>query len=71
MIQTTLYQSFSNLPDPRINRRKLHNLLDIIILSILAVLCGAESYDSKMGEMDKVVGNKQKAKSTSNKQITK
>ena len=46
MTQTTLYQSFSNLSDPRINRRKLHNLLDIIILSILAVLCGAESYDS-------------------------
>ena len=36
MTQTTLYQSFSNLSDQRINRRKLHNLLDIIILSSLA-----------------------------------
>jgi predicted transposase YbfD/YdcC len=46
MIQTTLHQSFIRLHDPRVNRRKLHNLLDIIILSILAVLSGAESYDS-------------------------
>jgi hypothetical protein len=46
MIETTFHQSFSDLPDPRIDRRKRHNLLDIIILSILAVLCGAESYDS-------------------------
>jgi predicted transposase YbfD/YdcC len=32
--------------DPRINRRKKHKLPDIIILSILAVLCEAESWDS-------------------------
>ena len=43
---TTLYQSFGNLPDPRVDRRKLHNLYDIIALSILGVLSGAESYDS-------------------------
>jgi len=46
MIQTSLHQAFRFLPDPRINRQKKHNLLDIIILSILAVLSGAESYDS-------------------------
>jgi predicted transposase YbfD/YdcC len=46
MIETTLHQSFRSLPDPRVERRKLHSLLDIIILSILAVLSGAESYDS-------------------------
>jgi hypothetical protein len=46
MIQTTLHQSFKSLPDPRIERGKKHTLLDIIILSILAVLSGAESYDS-------------------------
>lgn len=43
---TSLHQTFSKLHDPRINRKKKHLLLDIIILSILAVLCGAESYDS-------------------------
>jgi predicted transposase YbfD/YdcC len=43
---TSLHQTFRKLHDPRINRKKKHLLLDIIILSILAVLCGAESYDS-------------------------
>jgi hypothetical protein len=46
MTMTSLHQIFRKLHDPRINRRKRHKLLDIIILSILAVLCGAESYDS-------------------------
>ncbi|GHT18405.1 hypothetical protein FACS189429_4900 [Bacteroidia bacterium] len=32
--------------DPRINRKKQHKLLYIIILSVLAVLSGAESWDS-------------------------
>jgi predicted transposase YbfD/YdcC len=43
---TSLHQTFRVLHDPRLNRKKKHLLLDIIILSILAVLCGAESYDS-------------------------
>jgi len=46
MIETSLHRSFKSLPDPRINRQKKHNLLDIIILSILATLSGAESYDA-------------------------
>jgi len=46
MEQTSLHKAFRSLPDPRVNRGKKHNLLDIIILSILAVLSGAESYDS-------------------------
>ena len=46
MEQTSLHKIFRTLSDPRINRRKLHSLLDIIILSILGVLSGAESYDS-------------------------
>jgi predicted transposase YbfD/YdcC len=46
MIETSLHQSFKKLPDPRVERQKKHNLLDVIILSILAVLSGAESYDS-------------------------
>ena len=46
MEQTSLHKAFRFLHDPRINRRKLHSLLDIIILSVLGVLSGAESYDS-------------------------
>jgi predicted transposase YbfD/YdcC len=43
---TNLHQAFKSLKDPRMRRNKKHKLLDIIILSILAVLCGAESYDA-------------------------
>jgi predicted transposase YbfD/YdcC len=43
---TNLHRAFASLKDPRIRRNRKHKLLDIIILSILAVLCGAESYDS-------------------------
>ena len=46
MIRTNIYEHFSQIPDPRLNRNKKHKLTDIIVLSILAVLCGAESYDS-------------------------
>jgi predicted transposase YbfD/YdcC len=46
MIRTSIYNYFSQIPDPRIHRNKKHNLTDIIVLSVLAVLCGAESYDS-------------------------
>ena len=46
MTRTSLYDYFVKLPDPRINRNKKHNFADIIVLSILAVLCGVESWDS-------------------------
>jgi predicted transposase YbfD/YdcC len=46
MVQTSIHQAFNRLYDPRVERRKKHKLLDIIILSILGVLSGAESYDS-------------------------
>ena len=37
---------FINIEDPRIARNKQHLLLDIIILTIFAVICGAESWES-------------------------
>ncbi|MFA5419913.1 MAG: transposase family protein, partial [Bacteroidales bacterium] len=48
MKRTSIYNYFSQLPDPHIHRNKRHNLTDIIVLSVLAVLCGAESYDSNL-----------------------
>jgi len=45
MQQTSLHQIFRKISDPRVDRRKKHNLLDIIILSILGVLCGADTYN--------------------------
>lgn len=35
---------FANLPAPRIDRRKGHALIDIITISILATICGAEHF---------------------------
>jgi hypothetical protein len=37
---------FSQISDPRIERGKLHLLDDIFGLSLLAVICGAESWES-------------------------
>ncbi|KAA6328931.1 hypothetical protein EZS27_022211, partial [termite gut metagenome] len=39
-IMTSLHQAFRELQDPRKERKKKHKLLDIIILSVLSVLCG-------------------------------
>jgi predicted transposase YbfD/YdcC len=36
---------FAPIPDPRIERCKRHELLDILFLSISAVLCGAEGWE--------------------------
>ena len=32
------------LEDPRVDRTKLHPLTDILVLSVLAVICGADSF---------------------------
>ncbi len=45
-METSLHKHFSGLNDPRIKRNKKHLLSDIVILTIIAVLCGAESWDS-------------------------
>lgn len=43
-MSSTLHNHFRWIPDPRTGNNKKHNLLEIIILSVLAVLCGAESW---------------------------
>lgn len=40
-----LRSNFGKLKDPRINRRKLHNLTDIIGISIIAVIGSAEGWE--------------------------
>ena len=35
---------FGKLEDPRIERRKLHKLLDVIVVAICAVICGADNW---------------------------
>lgn len=36
---------FQNVPDFRINRCKRHNLLDILVIALCAVVCGADDFE--------------------------
>lgn len=46
MPSTSLHRIFGQVSDPRIKRKKKHLLIDIVILSVLAVLSGVELWDS-------------------------
>lgn len=37
---------FEELPDPRLDRKKQHLLMDILVLTLCAVICGATSWES-------------------------
>jgi predicted transposase YbfD/YdcC len=39
-----LYRRFAALDDPRVERTKLHDLLDMITIAICAVICGADDW---------------------------
>ena len=41
----SLEENFGKIEDPRIERTKLHKLIDIIIIAICAVICGAEGWE--------------------------
>ena len=40
----SLREHFATLPDPRVERTRRHELLDIITIAICAVICGADSW---------------------------
>lgn len=42
---TSILEHFKDLPDPRMERRKLHQLSDIIFITIAAVICGADDWE--------------------------
>jgi predicted transposase YbfD/YdcC len=44
MMLGPLATSFATLPDPRVDRTKKHLLLDIVLIAICAVICGAEGW---------------------------
>lgn len=41
-----LQEIFAGVPDPRINRRKLHSIEDILTLTLLATICGVKSWEN-------------------------
>ena len=40
----SLREHFASLPDPRVERTKRHDLLDIITIALCAVICGADTW---------------------------
>lgn len=47
MVQTNpaaIFQHFASLKDPRIDRTKRHDLLEIIVIALCAIICGADSW---------------------------
>ena len=40
----TIFEHFSSLTDPRIDRKKQHQLLDIVVIAICGVICGANDW---------------------------
>ena len=40
----TIIEHFAGLQDPRIDRTKLHQLLDIVVIAICAIICGADDW---------------------------
>ena len=43
-VSTTLIAHFAQVPDPRVDRTKDHQLLDILVIAICAILCGANDW---------------------------
>jgi hypothetical protein len=43
--KNNLVECMSIVEDPRIDRSKAHDLQDILVLSVLAVLCGADGWE--------------------------
>jgi len=41
----TLIEQLRQLPDPRVERTRLHHLIDILAIAICGVICGAEGWD--------------------------
>jgi|SRR6185369_5747792 len=41
----TLIEHFSSISDPRIDRTKRHKLIDILVISICATICGADGWE--------------------------
>jgi predicted transposase YbfD/YdcC len=41
----SLISHFQDLPDPRVNRTKDHDLMDVLVIAICTLLCGGESFN--------------------------
>lgn len=44
-IAASIEEHFGSIRDPRIERRKLHKLVDILVIAICAAICGADTWE--------------------------
>ena len=45
LAQASLIAHFRQVPDPRIERRKFHDLVDVLVIGICTLLCGGETFN--------------------------
>ena len=45
LAKTSLVAHFARVPDPRINRRKDHELIDILVIAVCTLLCAGETFN--------------------------
>src|SRR5512137_381269 len=43
--RASLVTHFARMPDPRINRRKAHELVDILVIAVCTLLCAGETFN--------------------------
>ncbi len=43
--KTSLVAHLAPVPDPRINRKKEHDLIDILVIAVCTILCGGEGFN--------------------------
>lgn len=41
----TLFERVGEIKDPRIERKKLHSLKDILVIAVCATICGADNWE--------------------------
>lgn len=44
-IQPSLVEQFAEIKDPRVERTKKHQLTDILVIAILAIIAGAQGWE--------------------------
>lgn len=45
VVKSSLVQHLSEVPDPRLRRRREHELVDILVISVCTLLCAGESFN--------------------------
>jgi predicted transposase YbfD/YdcC len=43
-LRASIVEYFANIPDPRVKRTRQHSLVSILVLSLCAVICGADDF---------------------------